>query len=213
MSASPSDRKGRPRSEARSAEILWAAAQLFASQGIAATTTRQVASQAQTTERTLFKHFGSKEGLVRAVLEEAVLAHLAPTSLAGLTEAIHAFKGDLQAWHRALLTARLRDLSAAPELTRLLLAELLRDAGVRSRFAGAWTDAAWAPLVELFRHLQRAGRMRNDTGAEALARQFLSLNLGFLIARLLLAPDGPWHDDEEIAALARGFAAASGAGA
>ncbi len=209
MSASPPARRGRPRSEARTAEILWAAAQLFARQGIAATTTRQVAEQAQTTERTLFKHFGSKDGLVRAVLEEAVLAHLAPTSLAGLTTAIQSFGGDLQAWHRALLSARLKDLAAAPELTRLLLTEMLRDASVREQFAAAWKEAAWAPLVGLFRQLQDAGRMRTDTTAQALVRQFLSLNLGFLVARLLLAPDAGWNEQEEIAALARGFAAAS----
>lgn len=198
--------RGRPRSEARTAEILWAAAQLFASRGVAASSTREIAALAQTTERTLFKHFGSKDGLVRAVLEEAVLANLAPASLAGLASAIAGFGGDLQAWHRALLASRLEALMGTPELSRLLLVELLRDQAVREVFGGQWRAAAWQPLVELFSGLQAQGRLRADVPAEALARGFLSLNLGFLVGRLLLAPEMAWNDAAEIDGVARLFA-------
>ncbi|HEX2546940.1 MAG TPA: helix-turn-helix domain-containing protein [Ramlibacter sp.] len=199
-------RGGRPRSDARTAEILWAAAQLFARQGVAATTTREIAATAQTTERTLFKHFGSKEALVRAVLEEAVLAHLAPLSLQGLTAAISHFAGDLQAWHRALLSSRLQALATAPELTRLLVAELLRDAKVREHFATHWRPAVWEPLLALFSQLQRSGELRRDVTAEQLVRQFLGVNVGFLLSRLLLASDLAWNDEAEITAIARVFA-------
>lgn len=205
----PGQPRGRQRSEARSAEILWAAAQLFARRGIAAATTREIAAAAHTTERTLFKHFGSKDGLVRAVLEEAVLSHLAPLSLAGLTQAIAAFGGDLQAWHRALLASRLKDLSTAPELTRLLLVELLRDPAMREAFAAQWQAAAWQPLVQLFETLQTGGRVRRDISPQRLARHFLSLNLGYLLGRLVLAPGVAWDDAEEIAAIARAFDAAA----
>lgn len=199
--------RGRPRSDARTAEILWAAAQLFASRGVAATSTREIAAAAQTTERTLFKHFGSKDALVQAVLEEAVLAHVSPSSLEGLEAAIAAFEGDLEAWHRALLAARLRELGAAPELTRLLLVEIVRDAATRSRFADQWRGAAWAPLLALFTRLQGTGVVRVDVAPERLARHFLSLNLGFLLGRTLLAPEHGWDDAEEIASIARVFAA------
>ena len=84
-------------------DILAAAARLFAQKGVAQTTTRQIAAAAETTERTLFKHFGSKERLVHALIEEAVLPHLAPTSLQALRTAVEAFKDDFVAWHVALL--------------------------------------------------------------------------------------------------------------
>ncbi|MDI1237634.1 MAG: helix-turn-helix domain containing protein [Polaromonas sp.] len=199
--------RGRPRSEARTADILWAAAQLFASRGVAQASTREIAAAAQTTERTLFKHFGSKEKLVRAVVEEAVLIHLVPVSLQELGQAIAAFAGDLQAWHCALLQARMKALSGTPELTRLLLVELLRDEALRAEFAGQWQAAAWNPLVELFRHLQAGGNLRSDVEAATLARGFLSLNLGFLASRLVLAPAHTWDDEAEIEGLARLFAA------
>lgn len=202
----PSPRRGRPPSDAKHAEILWAAAQLFARRGITATTTREVALQANTTERTLFKHFGSKDGLVQAVLSEAVLAHLAPASLDQLARSVEAFDGDLRAWHRRLLQDRLDALRIAPELTRLLLTQLLRDEGVRGEFGLQWKQAAWQPLVDLFEAQAKVGKLRRDVPPETLARQFLSLNLGFLIPRLLLVPDYGWQDEAEIGAIAEAFA-------
>lgn len=197
--------RGRPRSDALHAEILWAAAQLFSAQGIDRTTTRQVAAHAQTTERTLFKHFGSKEGLAQAVIAEAVLPHLAPASLAGLTEAIAAYGGNLLAWHQALLAARLAALQAAPELTRLLLIELVRDEVLRARFAAQWQPAVWGPLVALFGGLQQQGLLRSDIAAEMAVRRFLALNIGFLVSRLVLAPGLELDDDAEITAIAQVF--------
>jgi AcrR family transcriptional regulator len=188
-------------------DVLWAAARLFSQRGVAQTSTREIAAAAQTTERTLFKHFGSKDGVVRAVISEAVVAHLAPTSLDALRQAIEAHGDDLATWHRALLTQRSAALAQAPELTRLLLAELLRDEALRLRFAATWTGAVWQPLLALLERLQRDGRVRRDIPAASLVRMFLSLNLGFLVGRHVLAPDLPWDDEAEVAAIAALFAA------
>lgn len=206
-SSPPAAARGRPRNEALHGHILWTAAQLFGRQGVAQTTTRAIAAEAGTTERTLFKHFASKEGLVQAVMEEAVLAHLAPLSLAGLRAAISRCGDDLQTWHRALLAERLRALSDAPELVRLLLVEVLRSEAARERFATPWREAVWEPLVALFEQLQSDGRLRTDIEAAALVRQFLSLNLGLLVSRVVLAPGLAWQDAREIGAVAQLFSA------
>lgn len=187
-------------------DILWAAARLFASQGVAQTTTREIAATAGTTERTLFKHFGTKDGLVHAVIEEAVLPHLAPTSLAALRRVIEAHGDDFGAWHIALLDSRSQAMAKAPELTRLLLVELLRDAGLLQRFVDQWLPSVWTPLVGLFERLQGQGRLRRDITPQALVRMFLSLNLGHLIARHILAPQLAWGDTTEHDAISKVFA-------
>jgi len=192
-------------------DVLWAAARLFARQGVAQTSTRQISAEAGTTERTLFKHYGNKDALVQAVIAEAVLPHLAPTSLQALRAAIEQAGDDFAAWHRALLRAREAALAQAPELTRLLLVELLRDEALRARFTALWLDAAWKPLVGLFSQLQRRGRLRKDMTAANLVRMFLSLNLGYLIGRYVLAPGSDWQPDAEIDAIARFFSAGAAA--
>ncbi|NJO89696.1 MAG: helix-turn-helix transcriptional regulator [Chloroflexia bacterium] len=50
--------------------ILKAALQLFAKEGFYATSTSKVAKQAGVSEGLIFRHFGSKEGLLQAILEE-----------------------------------------------------------------------------------------------------------------------------------------------
>lgn len=187
-------------------DILWAAARLFARRGVAQTGTREIAAEAGTTERTLFKHFGSKDALAQAVIERAVLPHLAPTSLDGLRQAIAAHAGDLATWHAALLRQRAAALAQAPELVRLLAVELLRDEALRSRFAALWVQAAWVPLTDLFTALRREGRVAATLPPEAVARLFLSLNLGYLVGRFVLAPGRAWDDEAEIAAIVRVFA-------
>jgi len=49
--------------------------------------------------------------------------------------------------------------------------------------------------------------VRRDIPAASLVRMFLSLNLGFLVGRHVLAPDLPWDDEAEVAAIAALFAA------
>jgi AcrR family transcriptional regulator len=186
-------------------DLLWAAARLFSERGVAHTSTRQVAAAANTTERTLFKHFGSKEALVQAVIAQAVVPHLAPSSLEALRNAIEAHGDDFASWHIALLQARDEAMAEVPELARLLLAELLRDEALRARFAEAWLSAVWRPLQTLFARLQTERRLRRDVSAATLARMFLSLNLGYLVGRHVLAPAADWQDEAEIAAIAALF--------
>src|SRR5512142_1487950 len=50
--------------------ILAAAKRLFASQGYEATSTMAIARLAGTSESQMMKHFGSKEGLLEAILDE-----------------------------------------------------------------------------------------------------------------------------------------------
>jgi AcrR family transcriptional regulator len=191
-------------------DILWAATRLFARKGVAQTSTREIAAEADTTERTLFKHFGSKEALVHAVIEQAVLPHLAPTSLEALRQVIDEFGGDFAAWHEALLEGRSAAMAQAPELSRLLLVEMLRDEALLKRFSNEWLPAVWEPLQGLFRRLRQEGRIAPHLQPEAAARMFLSLNLGYLVSRHLLAPGYAWDDRRERRAIAGLFANGTG---
>lgn len=51
-------------------KILQAALQLFAKEGYFATSTSKIAKVAEVSEGLIFRHFGNKEGLLQAILEE-----------------------------------------------------------------------------------------------------------------------------------------------
>lgn len=106
----------RPRSTDR---LMQAARQLFMAQGITATTTRQIAELAGVNEVTLFRQFGSKQGLLLAVLKDAGLLRPLGEALgqqasqaADVTEALHRY-GQMQ----------LEAIDQAPELVRSLIGE------------------------------------------------------------------------------------------
>lgn len=99
--------------------LVQAALQLFAAQGVTETTTRQIAELAGVNEVTLFRQFGSKHGLLLAVIEEAeVFTELGAAlgqqanQVQGLTQALQAYaEGHLQA------------LDQIPEFVRSLVGE------------------------------------------------------------------------------------------
>ena len=99
--------------------LIEAALDLFAERGVTDTTTKAVADRARVNEVTLFRHFGSKHGLLLAVMEDsAVLAQLGKalleqaTSKAGVAQV-------LQDYAQVSLDA----LEKVPELVRSVVGE------------------------------------------------------------------------------------------
>lgn len=64
------------RKEARPAELIAAAFDLFVERGFAATRMEDIAARAGVSKGTVFLYFESKQALLRAVVEDAVLPHL-----------------------------------------------------------------------------------------------------------------------------------------
>jgi AcrR family transcriptional regulator len=81
-------------SEARTEQILLAAAQVFSQHGIATARMEDVAQAAGLSKGTLYLYFASKEALVAALLQRAFVP---------LGEALHALRTDAQPLGQALL--------------------------------------------------------------------------------------------------------------
>jgi AcrR family transcriptional regulator len=97
--------------------LLDAAARVFARKGLKGATTREIAVEAGLSEMTLFRRFGTKEKLLRAVVERFFARRIEPP-------AAHEPPGDLRAalLHYAKLQHRLMDESLP--IIRVLLGEL-----------------------------------------------------------------------------------------
>jgi AcrR family transcriptional regulator len=188
----------------RESAIQAAAERLFAERGFAATRTADIAQAAGVTERTLFKYFPDKNALLRRVLYPALLAWASePLGAPSFAE-----------WFTAFLRARLEGARRSPHALRLVLVELTTSADTRQRFGVLWKRHLWAGAVRAAARFQAAGELRRDLDAESLARMAMSLALGYLLARVLVAPALAWDDEREIArlldVLRRGAAASGG---
>jgi AcrR family transcriptional regulator len=109
----------RPSSRQR---LLKAARELFVRQGIAQTTTRQIADLAGVHEVTLFRHFGSKQGLLLAVFGElGVFSGIADLPLPAAPATFQS--SELQAILLRYVQTCFQALANNPELVRSLVGE------------------------------------------------------------------------------------------
>ena len=76
------------------AQVLAAAHELFLSQGFAATTIRTVAESAGVSQETIYKSFGSKAALLKAVYDVALVGDAEEVPLAGATRGTRRARGD-----------------------------------------------------------------------------------------------------------------------
>ncbi|MGC1309136.1 MAG: helix-turn-helix domain-containing protein [Phormidesmis sp.] len=136
-------------------KIVRSALSLFSAQGITATTTKQIAEQAGVNEVTLFRQFGSKQGLLLAVLQEAPITEKMQAALAeivGANDPLVAYGG-----------LGLDLLGNVPELVRSLIGE-----------AGQYPP-------ENLQALGQAIRLANQQTVGYLSGAQVSLPLGFSI--------------------------------
>ena len=131
---------------------MLAAHDLFVANGWAATGMREVAATAGVAIETVYSHFSSKRGLLRAVVDAAAVGDDAPVPLAQRPEFLAMGQGRRAARVRA--AAR---LAAAVQLRTAAIAKLLRE--------GATADDGVAEMLHALRE-----RQRNDvaTGLELI---------------------------------------------
>ena len=204
-------RYARPATQ-KEAAILDAATRLFGEKGYEATHTADIAAAAGVTERTLFRYFRSKEKLYKRVMFPALLAAAVPRALNDAGRLFATEAQSVEEWHRMILKLRVTAAKQAAPQYRMLVAALMTDEGLRPKVIEIWKDNVLLPLLSTIRRYQERGQLRADLRPETLARAIISLNLGYIFARALIAPEAPWNDEAEIDAtvelLLRGTACA-----
>jgi len=192
-----SARYERPRT-AKEAAILAAATEIFGAKGFRDARTADIAASAGVTERTLFRYFPTKDSLYRRVMFPAVLAATMPRELTETGKLFAADSESFAEWHRRVLKLRTGAARAAAPQFRLMLATLMSDEPLRDKVIEIWRKNLWRHALETVERFQKRKQLRTDLPREAIARAIISLNLGYIIARALLAPDAAWNDDAEI---------------
>lgn len=192
-------RYARPRT-AKEGAIVDAATRIFGEKGYEGTRTAEVAAAAGVTERTLFRYFPSKEKLYRRVMVPALLVAAVPRALTDAGQAFAIEAASYADWHRGILKLRIAAARQSAPQFRLLIASLMSDEPLRREVIEIWEQNVLKPLLGSVRGFQGRGQLRADVSPEILARTIISLNLGYIFAAALLAPEAKWNDDAEIQA-------------
>lgn len=157
--------------------LIHAALELFAAQGVTETTTRQIAEQADVNEVTLFRHFGSKHGLLLAVIEEAaVFTRLGQTLVQqanqanSLDQALHDYA-----------TACLEALERVPEMLRSVVGEAGQYPSENRAALGRGFTQANHYVAEYFKAVIDRGQIQPHLEPEKLASLLNGMLLGYAI--------------------------------
>jgi AcrR family transcriptional regulator len=124
----PEDPIRRQLVEARRAQIIDAAARVFAEKGFHRATTREIASAAGVSEGTIYNYFDSKADLLIGIM--ARLAELEQLDV----ELTQVLQGDVKDFMIAISRHRLARVQRGQELLQAVLPEVLVDPELRQRF-------------------------------------------------------------------------------
>jgi AcrR family transcriptional regulator len=160
------------------ARILAGAREVFGRSGFDGATVEEVAAAASVGAATVYRHFGDKDGLVAAFLDE-----VAPRRAA--REARAAFTGELRRDLEELAAKVLTAMRDDTPLVRLVMMETLRGGAAVSRVRTMAQARTVSMIATLLREHAAAGRLR-DVDPEFLAQAFGGMVFAFGVLGPLL---------------------------
>jgi AcrR family transcriptional regulator len=179
------------------ARIARAALELFAEHSYEGTTTKAIARRARTTERTLFKHFGSKDRLFAETVFPAFLKALAPVVTdPKMQQPDLARTDDFRATLRTLLVNRITAATQHPSLIIMIWRELLIRPAFRSAYGMLFAQQV-KPIFDAFVARGRDSGQLRDVPTEVVFRTILGQLIGYLVARLVIAPERAWDTEPD----------------
>ena len=180
----------RPSSRAR---LIKAALELFTSQGVTETTTRQIAELAQVNEVTLFRQFGNKQGLLLAVLEDsAVFTHLGES----LTEQLKQTKNLAEAL-KQYANDRIQALENIPGLLRSVVGEAGRYTIENRRALGRGVTIANRDVAKYLTAVIEREQLYPCLPPEKLASLLNGMLFGYLVIEITSEFHELWEDRED----------------
>ncbi|HEY9668870.1 MAG TPA: TetR/AcrR family transcriptional regulator [Coleofasciculaceae cyanobacterium] len=173
--------------------IINAALELFTSQGVTETTTRQIAELAQVNEVTLFRQFGNKQGLLLAAIEDSgVFTHLGETlrdqvnQTNRLDQALKNYASD-----------RIQALEKLPELLRSVVGEAGRYTIENRRALGRGVTLANRDIARYLATVIERERLNPRIPVEKLSSLLNVMLFGYLVIELTSEFHELWDDCDD----------------
>ncbi|MCY7367830.1 MAG: TetR/AcrR family transcriptional regulator [Chamaesiphon sp.] len=174
-------------------KLIHAAIELFASQGVSETTTKQIAELAQVNEVTLFRQFGNKHGLLLAVIEDAdVFAQLGQNLVTKLEPS-----SSLPQMLREYANTCLQALEQTPAVIRSLVGESGQYSIENRQGLGRSFDLANRRVAKYLKTNLGESKSELQLPVEQLASLLNTLLFGYATIELTSEFHGLWRDRED----------------
>ncbi|HEY9632975.1 MAG TPA: TetR family transcriptional regulator [Coleofasciculaceae cyanobacterium] len=173
--------------------LINAALELFTSQGVTETTTRQIAELAQVNEVTLFRQFGNKQGLLLAVIEDsAVFTRLGEVLQEQVNQTNH-----LDEALKNYARDRLQALETIPELLRSVVGEAGRYTIENRRALGRGVTLANCEVARYLVRVIERDQLCPRIPTDKLSSLLNVMLFGFLVIELTSEFHELWENRED----------------
>ncbi len=179
-------------------KIILAAMEAFSDKGFAGTTTASLAKLANVTEKTMFKHFRSKDHLYYEVTIYAILNLINPDSLKRLTSlpatGIEDSADSLKRFFRFIV----KEGNQKKAIFKFVCQELLLNETFRTILYNQLYATMVQPAFEQFITRAQAHEQISRQSPDKITRHILMTLIGFLMTRNILIKDHDFDDEDEI---------------
>ncbi|MBM0741425.1 TetR family transcriptional regulator [Phormidium sp. CLA17] len=176
--------------------LIQSALELFATQGVTETTTRQIAELAEVNEVTLFRQFGNKHGLLLAVIEEAAVFKQFGQALVRQASET-ASLNDIYESLKAYATACLQAIESVPAVVRSVVGEAGQYPPENRAALGKGFTQANRYVADYFAMVIEQGHLQTHLPAEKLASLLNGLLLGYAVIDFTSEFHELWHNRED----------------
>jgi AcrR family transcriptional regulator len=177
--------------------ILEAAETLFAEAGYNETSTAAIARKAGVTEKTLFKHFPTKQHLLRRILFPLILHTIVPMQVRMVRKFFESAPDNFEGLFVALSLNRWALLRQLGPRIKLVIIEILQDAHLRQQAQALFLEHVWPTILERVEYFQKRGEIRQDASTKDIARLIATVIIGQGMTRAILASDAPYDDERD----------------
>jgi AcrR family transcriptional regulator len=178
--------------------ILEAAVEIFSEKGFAAASTSEIAQKAGVAEGTIFRHYKTKKDLLLSIAGPIATKLAAPFIMkefaAKVLDIRHERVEDL---FRMIAKDRLAFARQHYKLLRILIHEIPFHPELMAQVQTLFKEIVFQRMEKIILHFQEQGQIIEAPPWRVL-RTAVSLFVGMVVTRLLILPDDPTDEDEEI---------------
>lgn len=175
--------------------ILEAAVELFAQKGYANTSTSEIAKRAGVAEGTIFRHYGTKEKLLLAILVPFIKKALPKMAEEIFTEVLANKPESVEEFIRALTTERYMFFKENEDLFRIFIKELTYNDDLRAEVMVHIEKEALTRIEDILLQFYETGEVINIP-VKIVSRNIFTTLFGYFISRFHFLPESIYVDDE-----------------
>lgn len=179
-------------------DILNAAEKLFSESGFTESSTAEIARKAGVTERTLFKHFPTKQDLLRRILFPLMLKILVPIQVSMLRKVIDDSHATFRDFYIAIAKNRWSEVRVIGPRLKLVIVEALQDSRLRKQARALFANHAWPHILGKVRNFQLEGALRSDVTAEDITQALVTTVMSHALLRGIVASEIEYDDERDL---------------